>query len=213
MLRAGGFDTAEKVIAAGRGTTARAARLRPGHGGRRRGRGEGRAGRARTRRRRPNAPDAARDAGPDEPDDRRNVDVRSHIWPLSGFTRSPNCWVWRARRRWICSRKKRHRREERVELHRGDRRAAVRRAPGAEAEHLAAARSVVRRHARGKKPAGKGGKAPEPPKPAPAVLRPRLVKAVKPADEAAAESATSAEAHAPEAEPVEAVCCGGGRRD
>ena len=34
-----------------------------------------------------------------------------------------------------------------------------------------------------KKPAGKGGKAPEPPKPAPAVLRPRLVKAVKAADE------------------------------
>ncbi|HEX5215449.1 MAG TPA: translation initiation factor IF-2 [Vicinamibacterales bacterium] len=34
-----------------------------------------------------------------------------------------------------------------------------------------------------KKPAGKGGKAPEPPKPAAAVLRPRLVKTIKPAGE------------------------------
>jgi translation initiation factor IF-2 len=57
-----------------------------------------------------------------------------------------------------------------------------------------------------KKPAGKGGKAPEPPKPAPAVLRPRLVKAVKPAEEAAAEPALSVEPPAPAvAEPVEAA--------
>jgi translation initiation factor IF-2 len=56
-----------------------------------------------------------------------------------------------------------------------------------------------------KKPAGKGGKAPEPPKPAPAVLRPRLVKAVRPAEEVAAESATSIEAPAPVAEQFEEV--------
>jgi translation initiation factor IF-2 len=54
-----------------------------------------------------------------------------------------------------------------------------------------------------KKPAGKG-KAPEPPKPAPAVLRPRLVKAVKPADEGA-EPAPAHESPTPAFEPVEAA--------
>ena len=74
-----------------------------------------------------------------------------------------------------------HRREERVELDRGDRGAAVRRAAGAEAQHHAAARPAVRRHAGREEARRQGGKAPEPPKPAAPVLRPRLVKAIKPA--------------------------------
>src|SRR6187397_2630565 len=58
-----------------------------------------------------------------------------------------------------------------------------------------------------KKPAGKGGKAPEPPKPAAAVLRPRLVKTIKPAGEpdAAHDGHEGADAdHAHAHEPVHA---------
>jgi len=32
---------------------------------------------------------------------------KERIWPPSGSTKSPSCWVCRARRRWICSRRKR----------------------------------------------------------------------------------------------------------
>ena len=183
VLRAGGFDTVEKVLEATPDAVAGAARLRPGHDrrrGRRRARGTGA--------RRPAQPRAETGREPRTGGAGRTVPNQSEPVELGAHLATVRIYKV-AELLGLSS-------QEAIDLLKKETGIDVKSASSSIEEIVA--RQFVERQARkrnislphgplfaetpvAKKPAGKAGKAPEPPKPAAPVLRPRLIKTIKPA--------------------------------